>query len=734
MLNNTVKEVYLPLLALILFSIFFIIAPIWQAGIIVGGDFIFPYTHSQLGEFYEMGNTYWTYNEIPTGSSISHNNLYPIHLLSGIFYFFNFSGADFQKVFLTFVVTFACLSSYIFLLKITRNSFSAFVGSVVYIFSPVFYNYFSMGWVWVLFFIALLPLMLVLVQKYFENDDYWAVVLLGLLVSISFAQSQAIIWTPLVVFIYAISLLSFSDKSFSYIVKKVFIVFISIMSIVFVVHISWILPIVQNLLDSTQSTVLNSVSSYDFIRFNSNSAVDFIRGWGSMFNSQYEISYGSKLEFLTFIPPVIVAAQFLYKSPDLLKYKILSALLVFVPFVFFIFKDVLLYLPFTSIIRDLNRFIILLQFGLAISIAIFIAEEKISLIVKISLSIVLLFLISPFLNGGLFAWSSDQGKGQSARFLEVPQKQIEGMLKKYSGQKNLLLPTGAHIGTINNPYFKNSYSEIADFDSYYSPYASGIYTSDKSNVVTSRFAKHFVASSMQSDGNDLAILMKIYGINNIFIRTNLFSTYNRNFNYKFANYPFCKNVTYKSSSDFSIDRVCSINGVYPLIFSADDVQYYDKNNFFDKFIFDGNSKQVTISQIDHKDIKRLDALLEKESKGELIAPEVNFMELERYRYQVDIDNIKTDYVIVLNQTFDDGWKIVDTESGEEMEFDKISINGLVNGWIIPKIDDIDRQKFIIEYRPQLTYTYYRNISIIAFFLLLFTALYLSSTIKLFNRK
>ena len=474
-------------------------------------------------------------------------------------------------------------------------------------------------------------------------------------------------------------------------------------------------------INSETSSVLKNISSYDHVRFNSTAVYDFIRGWGSLFNSQYEIAYNSDLEFLTFLPLIIVVSLFFIKDPVLLKYKVFSLLLLLTPFIFFAIRDILIYMPFMSIIRDLNRFIILLQFGFAISISIFFAQKQIKPFLKVILLMPLLFLAHPFIGGGLFNWSSDQGKGQSVRHLEIPQNQVEDILKKYSTKKNLLLPTGGHIGTINNPLFRGAFSELADFDAYFSPYASGIYVSDKSSELVKNFARPFIKASMDADGKKISSMMKLYGIDNIFMRTNLFSTVNREFNYRYANYPFCKDLSHTNiHSDFSIDKVCSVDNVYPLIFSPTNIQYSEDDDFIDAIEFKNGARHAIIKSSVKTNIEDLSAFL---TVSDIKPPKISFIEQDRYKYLVSVENIETDYVVVLNQAIHDGWKIFDAENKRELYFNKVIVNGFVNGWIIPKDKESGQNKYIIEYKPQSEYLYIRNLSVLIFFLLMFSSSY-----------
>jgi hypothetical protein len=722
---------YFGFFALISLALLIFIMPMWQHGIIVGGDFIFPYTNAQLGEFYREGNLVWGYSEIPTGTNPPHNNLFPIQLIAGVFYSLGFDGVEFQKILITFIMLIACIFSYKFFLRVSKNnSYAAFIASTIYIFSSAFYNYFSMGWVWVLLFMALIPLVLLLVQNYFKYDDFWSLVLLGLLTSFAFLQSQAVVWVSILIICYAISIFSFDKRNVFHMIKKTALALTVVLSVVLIVHISWIGLL---FIGDGEVIVGRSLSGYDSTRFNSTDFLNLIRGWGSIFNSQYELAYNPNFGFVALILPLIIVLQFFYKDSGFLKYKILSLLLVLVPFFMFLIKDILPYIPFSSIIRDLNRFIILSHFGFAISVSILFAQKKMRLIVSIVLSISLFFLIHPFINGELFNWSSQQGKGQSVRFLDIPQNQIEGVLKKYARQKNVLLPTGGHIGSINNPYYKNTYSEIADFDSYFSPYASGIYTSDKSSGVVSRFARKFIEASMNPDGKKISVMMKLYGIDNIFMRTDLFSSYNREFDYLYANYPFCKEITYKKNkSDFSIDRVCSVDDVYPLIFSPTSAWYSEDDNFIDNIELPHNKRPVVVSCAAYLKENNL-TICPNNIIGDK-APEITFIEQEEQRYLVKVTNITSDYMIVLNQTFHDGWNIVDATNGQKLHHNKILVNDLVNGWVIPKTDGINQQAFILEYKPQFIYLFIRNISIVIFFCLLLISLYFSTTIKIFNRK
>jgi len=454
---------------------YYLLSPVWQSGILVGGDWIFPYTQEQLYEFYNNSKTYWHFRELPTGSPLPHHNIYPFELLAGIFYFFDISGIAFQKILISIVTIGVGLISFYAFNKITKNSFASLLAAIAYLFSPIYFDYLSMGWIFVLLFMALLPLIVLLVDSYFNNAQSKTLIAIGLITSIAFAQSQAIVWVPLVVITFAISHWVSGTVSIGKVLSKLLILLIGIMSIVFIVHMFWIIPAMSG---ASAYEGAKSISVYDFSRFNVLNALNLIRDWGGVYNKQFEIAFNSDLLLFSFFSPIVLGLLFI-RNVRSNRYAVFALLLVILPFALFLAGAMIAELPFANIIRDFNRFMVLSNFGYALAIALVFAKIN-SIGFRLLGLICLLISVHPFLDQSLYQWNESQGINTAPRFLNNPDNEIEKRIDQYSGSRNLLMPTGAHIGTLNDRRFKNPYAELADLDASFSPNATGIYVSDKS--------------------------------------------------------------------------------------------------------------------------------------------------------------------------------------------------------------------------------------------------------------
>jgi len=219
------------------------------------------------------------------------------------------------------------------------------------------------------------------------------------------------------------------------------------------------------------------------------------------------------------------------------------------------------------------------------------------------------------------------------------------------------------------------------------------------------------------------LLSRIYGINNVLIRKGLYSSYDRGLNSNLLNDLGCKAVQGSKTTDFSISKVCNIDDSYPIIYSPARVIESKGNDIVDVVRSENLSltkEHIAIigcpSDISFKDTEVCAPKVEINTK--LTTPRIEFTKIEETKYLVDVSEIAGNYMLVLNQTIHDGWRIKDANTETDLKYKKILVNHLVNGWLVTTDKNLGKQEFIIEFTPKGASPWLRYISL-AFLAILF---------------
>lgn len=703
-----------PLLSLvaivILVSVIFFL-PMMQKGQIVGGDWSFPYTNVQLRHFFDDRKLIWNDTSIPTGSQIPHKNLFLFQVFSYPFGILGADGQTFQKAVMILIFLTMTIASYYLFYTVSKKPFASLIGSMVYVFSPLVFNYFNMGWEFVLLFLGLLPIISILGYGYLSGGGFWQVILVSILFVISFFQSQTIVWVPIVLCSLFLSLVS--RENLFKLTKRMAILLTTSFLFLFINELPWIAP--SYLYHYNETNISSTTSVNDLRRFSElPTPSNQLRGWGSLFNYQFEISFGRNkyVAILAFIPALLAIAGLIRSKKKQEWWVVFGSVLLIIPVLLFELRFIIGTLPFSNIIRDVGRFMVIGVFGLSLLITNFFSSLR-SLKAKLVCAAMILSAIYPFLQGRLFLpkkilyGASEAGKDQRVRFLDIPDQENEKMMKQYENQKNLFFPTGGFVFSINDKRFQGTFAEIGDIDAQFSPFGSGVYVSDKSNSSISNFAKNFLNYAAR-DPKNFKRLSKVYGINNIFVRKGLMSNYNIDINSE-VNLQDCKD-TGLTSSDWSVSRICEVDGAYPLIYydvkpeisSAEEFNKKLENGFFD------TKPRATYECLQ----ANTDCPIFRSSGGH--KPQLNFSKVGLTKYQVKISADNEDLLVVLNQTYNPWWKIKSPLSGQELEFRHVIVNQLVNGWVVPH--NQEEITLLIEYEPQSLYEKLMPISLAVFVL------------------
>ena len=67
---------------------------------------------------------------------------------------------------------------------------------------------------------------------------------------------------------------------------------------------------------------------------------------------------------------------------------------------------------------------------------------------------------------------------------------------------------------------------------------------------------------------------------------------------------------------------------------------------------------------------------------------------------------------MLNQTFHNAWRIRDAQTKKVLQYKKILVNQLVNGWVVNTSNAVDNQEFIINFEPMGSSNWLRYVSLI----------------------
>jgi hypothetical protein len=111
----------------------------------------------------------------------------------------------------------------------------------------------------------------------------------------------------------------------------------------------------------------------------------------------------------------------------------------------------------------------------------------------------------------------------------------------------------------------------------------------------------------------------------------------------------------------------------------------------------------------------------------------SFKKISQTEYLVEVKNVSLPFVLVFNESFDQGWKIISTD----VEAKHLIVNGYANGWYISPEASCAKSacelEFRITYEPQRYFSLTMIINTILF-LLASTSLLVVYINKLFRKK
>ena len=355
----------LPFIIIILF-IFFITSPlIAKQGIITGEDTAYPNTKLQIIKIIEISSNSWDFNSLISSRSFNAGAATPFYLFELFLVNFGMTPATFTKIFLYISYLFPATAIYIFLRYLKYSKISATISSIILITTPVFFNYTIMGWYYVLLSIGFMLFALVLYFKSVNEKNKLYIPFIAILYSLAFAQSQSIIWFPILVMC-----------SYPYLVHKKddFVLCSSNILLIFIIFL-----LINSYTIFPQILAPNKAitgSDYLYAPASQGMLVNFyplniIRGWGSLYNMQYEgILTREGIPLVSFIVPTLAVVGIFFSKNK--RHTVMFIIIYLIPFIFSCmipYRKFLYAVPLANVIRDFARFSIFSAIGSSMLIA-----------------------------------------------------------------------------------------------------------------------------------------------------------------------------------------------------------------------------------------------------------------------------------------------------------------------------------------------------------------------------
>lgn len=658
------------LLKQILILILFLSAPIiffrkilLTRGIIIGYDWGLPLTIIQINKVFSDSLSTWTDQGFFLGARSSFFTAVPYHALIKFMSNFGIDGQIYTKLILLFLFTFAGFTMYKLARFFKLEQFPSIFAGLIYITTPIFFNYSIMGWIFVLFSLGLLPL----ATKYFiqsvEERSLKYVMLTSILYALSIIQSQSLIWFMIVFIMLSFYLIKDKQSLFFYI-RSMFFIIVTL----FLLNAYWILGLL--IAPDTQtfgSDIINSTVSLGSL-FHLR-PVNIIRLWGGLANFQYEHFTNDTPHLLTlsFLLPMLAILPLLLK----IKQRLIISLwlIALVPLIMrFLnnYRDLLLNIPFSNGIRDFARFTTLSTFAYPILAAILINY----LIIKRNKFLILIiatlwfFSIYPWRISDISNWKIEDGCAGRLRTKVFPKEYIElekNLSNKKLDQKSFYLPTGGIVDFNDDYKFHSICNETWDIFAGFSPIPGALSLTDRKRGYLTEYIDNI---KNNLDRKRLIDLLSLTNIKYIIIRKNLLKPEEKH---------YLKNIESLTENNILSKYlentklvVYIVNDYLPHFFIADKSTVSDDkvNNLIEiiKDMKSTNSKAVFFKQQNpHNNIIKI---LENNNNYDNILSSIEFKKITSYKYRVLIHKVKNGFPLIFNEAFHDRWKayVVKTNS------------------------------------------------------------------------
>lgn len=645
------KKLFIALLYL-LFSLLILRGVLLSHGRIIGNDWGgLPTTISDITNTFHEYLFSWSNSGNALGTlNFAQNSLITMSLMK-FFSFFGVNGILFVKMFLVFVFALSGYSMYTLLRYFKLQNTVSFLGGILYITTPLFFNYTIMGWTYVLLFMAMLPFGVLYFIKAHVENSLKNIIIVAFIFEIMLLQSQAIVWFPLTLLALSIYLVSN---------KKTFMVYIKNLALLF------LLTLLLNLWWGLTTIFVKSpaIFSSDILMSSESLGasimlvpLNIIRLYGSLFNNQFEYVIKSHgLSILSFLIPMLVVYSFFLK--DKIRLRVTFFTLSIVPLLFYFLnfrRDLLSSIPLINIVRDFGRFAVLSTFAITIIAAIainYFYKNKRSLFYVI---LVLFFIFMfPWYGNYLTKYEAGLAEHQRIRTEEFPQSysDVYSFLNEQKiDSKGIFLPASVIVELSDDPRFNGDFQGFYDTFFSYSKFHGWYPSNSRNNGLGDYFTKVLLdINNSESYKN----FLKLTDVSNIIIRTNMVYNDKDKVLTALSN---DANLIKEYSSDKIIAYLTKTENFLPHIYTPVNTIVSDKSIGDIPGLVSSpayNIRSVIFLQNQNlgkaSELKTLPTTTEK-------PPTLEFNKINLTKYRVVVHNATEKFPLVFSESFHDGWKL-----------------------------------------------------------------------------
>ncbi len=404
------------------------------------------------------------------------------------------------------VFTLSGVTWYYFGRYLRLSILSSYILGLFVISSPVFFNFIIFGWIYSFIFIICLPFMIIFYLNFLETGRFIYIILQGIVFSFALAEAQSPAWILIIYFSILLTRINIKNTF------KTILFIISFVSISFLIHSMWIFPLFTN-----DAAIINAgASKFDILRHNLKmNSINFIRSWGSTYNSQYEVAYNTLMPIsLSLIYPILAFSLLLFK--DLKREKLLLSFALVFLFIYFFwyFSFYLSYIPFSNMIRNVARCLLLTSISLSFFFSLWVektlnylrTKDNANLIYGFYLFLFFVYMCNgyPFLRGEIYSNASKNkstgisvhGFDQRIRKWKMPDyyKELEKhtLFTLQDNYKTLVLPSGALFCLdMSQNKFAENWTGLVDYTKY-SITCNLITVTDKSQESSLKFIQRLL--------------------------------------------------------------------------------------------------------------------------------------------------------------------------------------------------------------------------------------------------
>ena len=714
-LNQALNNYFFIIIIYLLYALFITSLP--KADILLGADWSFPVTNSQINEKIDTLSYTWY------GVNFGTRNIGLTHLpLIYVEKFFTIlvSPAIFISSLVLLSISFMGINLFALLRFLNINKFASFFAGLCYMSSPIVFNYTVMGWIYVLLAMTFMPLAIKYFIKGVQEKEIYNIFLVAILLTISF-QIHAIVW-----FLIIATTLSV------YLIKEhnAYIFFKYIFAVIFLFALLNAYSLLNLLVIPDQTVVSNNI----FISYADSTAARFTphniaRLFGGLYNYQYEniIDQSNFLFFTSYFGTLtILFGYFVNQNKKLYLVFLLIFVFLFLIYLLNLNRPLISFIPFANVFRDFGRFTVLssLASGVLIGLSldgIIKGSKKIQVVGIVMFSI---YLISfyPWYSGQLFNWKEGLGKHQVLRTKSFSQDHfnVENfLLNNKKDAKVLYLPHSSSNDLIDDVKFHGSYQEAQDIFAYFSPMASPMLLSDR-NAGHGGFLTKLIQKKLSGD---FVNFLSLTDINFIVVRKNISFTELPNVLIRLN-----EGIRNKKLSEVYHSQdilVYKINEPSPHIYvsaaSQDKLKVFENLSDyeglhwreFEGISFSDLNQAITASSTEesYKNIAQL-----FNSKN-VQPPDIEYRKINPTKYAVKVTSASSTFMLTFLDTFSELWKVYikpinsgnvkyyETWFNEEIsQKEHFIINGYANSWLINS-NDICISKRVCKYNKDGTYNF-----------------------------